>query len=287
LAAGHEFNGDPLAALSLYARGVAAHPRYPLARYRLTISVGMLARNTIDQWVKSTPEDRARIVGQLIRACTAMHVPPNAVRSLKDLPTTTAVDEARTRACFHSLATELLKILRQDTNYWGVVSRSLRRSERDGWWLAGLAKFGRSGPRHSSRSLVLSAGLLNGPTDSERSKYEKLTLKWAARSDAKWELCYNIACHYACKGQKDEALTWLETALERPNSGQMHREWIEIDSDLKSIRDECRFKWVLAQLGRIQGEQGWKCSPDPSREQNPATDSALVKSPATPLASLS
>lgn len=120
-----------------------------------------------------------------------------------------------------------------------------------------------------SRSLVLSASLLNGPTDSEKSKYEGRILALAARSDSKWELCYNLACYYSCNGNLNASLTWLETALERPESRRMHREWVSVDPDLDGIRrlKEKRFEWVLAQLGQSHEEDEQERTPCTPRAQ--------------------
>jgi len=54
-------------------------------------------------------------------------------------------------------------------------------------------------------------------------------------------MLYNIACAYALIGMPDEALASLETAVDR---GFGHKEWIEHDSDLESIRDTPRFQAI-------------------------------------------
>jgi serine/threonine protein kinase/Flp pilus assembly protein TadD len=59
-----------------------------------------------------------------------------------------------------------------------------------------------------------------------------------------WML-YNTACFYAVQGERDEAIKCLEHALEL---GFGHREWIEHDSDLDSLRDHPRFQALLGQL---------------------------------------
>lgn len=52
-------------------------------------------------------------------------------------------------------------------------------------------------------------------------------------------MLYNIACAYSLIGMPDEALSSLEAAVDR---GFGHKEWIEHDSDLESIRDTPRFQ---------------------------------------------
>jgi adenylate cyclase len=54
-------------------------------------------------------------------------------------------------------------------------------------------------------------------------------------------MLYNIACAYSLIGMPDEALASLETAVDR---GFGHKEWIEHDSDLESIRDTPRFQAI-------------------------------------------
>ncbi len=57
-------------------------------------------------------------------------------------------------------------------------------------------------------------------------------------------LLYNAACTYAQLGNTDEALAALEHAVDK---GFGHKEWIEHDPDLISIRDNPRFQ-AIAQL---------------------------------------
>ncbi len=59
------------------------------------------------------------------------------------------------------------------------------------------------------------------------------------------QLLYNVACVYAIEGQKDEALKCLERAIDK---GYGHREWIEHDSDLNSLRSDPRFKSLLERV---------------------------------------
>jgi serine/threonine protein kinase/Tfp pilus assembly protein PilF len=54
-------------------------------------------------------------------------------------------------------------------------------------------------------------------------------------------LLYNVACTYSNVGKVDDALSCLERAVDK---GFGHKEWIEHDSDLDSIRDHPRFKAI-------------------------------------------
>jgi hypothetical protein len=54
-------------------------------------------------------------------------------------------------------------------------------------------------------------------------------------------MLYNIACAYSLLGMTEEALSSLETALDK---GFGHKEWLEHDSDLNSIRAAPRFQAI-------------------------------------------
>ena len=54
-------------------------------------------------------------------------------------------------------------------------------------------------------------------------------------------MLYNIACAYALLGMSEEGLASLETAVDK---GFGHKEWIEHDSDLDSIRGTPRFQAI-------------------------------------------
>ncbi len=56
---------------------------------------------------------------------------------------------------------------------------------------------------------------------------------------------YNIACIYALAGKVEEAINYFERSLE---TGYAHKEWIENDSYLDSIRSHSRFKARLKRL---------------------------------------
>jgi TolB-like protein/Tfp pilus assembly protein PilF len=56
---------------------------------------------------------------------------------------------------------------------------------------------------------------------------------------------YNVACFYAVAGSSEEALDHLDKAIQ---NGFGHREWLENDSNLDSIRDEPRFQAMLQKL---------------------------------------
>ncbi len=71
-------------------------------------------------------------------------------------------------------------------------------------------------------------------------------LEWAARALAIGPdepiTLYNVACAYALLGQTEQALECLENAVKH---GYAHREWLEHDSDLASLRGHPRFQALL------------------------------------------
>ena len=56
---------------------------------------------------------------------------------------------------------------------------------------------------------------------------------------------YNVGCVYALGGCAEEALDQLDKAIQ---NGFGHRDWLENDSDLDSIRDQPRFQALLRKL---------------------------------------
>jgi len=74
-------------------------------------------------------------------------------------------------------------------------------------------------------------------------------LEWASRALAMDPedsgVLYNVACAYALQGQTEQAIGVLEKAIE---NGFGHKEWLEHDSDLTSLRGEPRFQALIARL---------------------------------------
>jgi serine/threonine protein kinase/Flp pilus assembly protein TadD len=94
-----------------------------------------------------------------------------------------------------------------------------------------------------ARALYLGAGALVQLGERERG------LEWTRRAQAMDPedpgVLYNVACSYANMGENDEALACIEKAVQ---NGFGHREWLENDSDLDSIRGEPRFQALLRRL---------------------------------------
>ncbi|HEY0241751.1 MAG TPA: protein kinase, partial [Gemmatimonadaceae bacterium] len=115
----------------------------------------------------------------------------------------------------------------------GEASKASRRA------IAAIEKWLDTNP-DDARALNLGATIWSnlGETDN--------AVEWAKRSLAidpeDPQLLYNVACVYSIEGMKDEALKCLERAIDK---GYGHREWIEHDSDLNSLRSDSRFKALL------------------------------------------
>jgi adenylate cyclase len=54
-------------------------------------------------------------------------------------------------------------------------------------------------------------------------------------------LLYNAACTYALLGKPDEAISFIERAVDK---GFGHKEWIDHDPDLDALRGNPRFEMI-------------------------------------------
>jgi serine/threonine protein kinase/tetratricopeptide (TPR) repeat protein len=94
-----------------------------------------------------------------------------------------------------------------------------------------------------ARALNIGATIWSNLGETEKA------LDWAKRSldidPEDPQLLYNVACVYAIEGQKEDALQCLERAIDK---GYGHREWIEHDSDLNSLRTDRRFQALLERV---------------------------------------
>src|SRR5262249_3866459 len=66
---------------------------------------------------------------------------------------------------------------------------------------------------------------------------------------------YSIPCSPALLGEKDQALEWLQKALDRGFRSLRH---IQQDDDLRSLRDDDRFQKMAAvvDIGRLSRDEG-------------------------------
>jgi len=94
-----------------------------------------------------------------------------------------------------------------------------------------------------ARALNLGATIWSNLGQQEKA------LEWARRSlvidKEDPQLLYNVACVYAIEGMKDDAILTLERAIDK---GYGHKEWIEHDSDLNSLRSDKRFQALIDRM---------------------------------------
>ena len=94
-----------------------------------------------------------------------------------------------------------------------------------------------------TRALYIGAANLSSLGESERA------MDWAGRAyDAGRNepmVLYNVACTYALLGESERAMELLEKAIDL---GWGDRAWLETDSDLDSLRDIPRFKFLLKRI---------------------------------------
>src|SRR5207249_447960 len=94
-----------------------------------------------------------------------------------------------------------------------------------------------------ARAVYLGAVTLTQLGDAQRA------LEWAGRAmtmapDESLTL-YNVACVYALQAKSDQALDCLEQAVAH---GFRHKEWVQHDTDLASLREQPRFQALIERL---------------------------------------
>lgn len=249
LAAAYALDGLLLESISMSARAVAAHPRYHVACYRLAGGINMLADRPL-VWMAASLAERRRILGQLERALSAIRATTDCLASIKRA---TADIEGKGpptadfyKAHFRGMAMAMFRRYRRDLRLLWILGRSLRRSERDIWWPRQIV--GRSSIRSLSRWTVRSALLICEAGSATVRREEVRVIRGARRPSSHFQLSYNLACHFARRGDESAALTWLEASLERANSWQITDGWLDHDPDLRELRGTARYAWVAAQV---------------------------------------
>jgi tetratricopeptide (TPR) repeat protein len=94
-----------------------------------------------------------------------------------------------------------------------------------------------------ARALYFGAGAISKLGNREKA------IEWLERARAvdpeDSAVLYNVGCVYSLLGDADNALACLEQAVVH---GYGHKEWVEHDSDLDSLRQLPRFQKLLASL---------------------------------------
>lgn len=94
---------------------------------------------------------------------------------------------------------------------------------------------------HDTRALYVGANQLCNV--GEYDKGLELANRALSPNEKEPVVLYNVACFYAMKGDPEEALDLLERAVD---NGWGDLAWLKTDSDLDSLRDDARFKAILA-----------------------------------------
>jgi tetratricopeptide (TPR) repeat protein len=250
----YELAGRRTDAIGCYARAVAAHPHYWVARYRLAAALGTM-RHDAGSWVKKQEPDKRDDMRPVEPATEALQVRIGS--ELDDLKAAASAEEAR--EAFRAIAVTLFTALDRDTRYLQRVLGALRRSERDLTWPTLVPPSTSAGRRF--HPLVVSA--LRSLGDDRQLRKLRAS---AGRPQSGWQISYNGACGYASSidpppvpdaDQKliarrrkyaEQALCLLEQTLVRPGIHQLPAEWVKEDAALSSIAASPRFKRFVDQL---------------------------------------
>jgi hypothetical protein len=224
--------GRRVDAVEMYARAVAAHPRYLIARYRLGAALAAMREDLT--WTQLEASERNRVWRCVQQAAVALHI---SVTHLAG----PAANPAPQRDFFMSLARTFLQELRVDTRLWHRLVSAIRRSERDAVAPVQLIRWSDADARF--HPLVKSLCMAY----AEDFRGDRL-VAYASRPRRWWQVSYNAACGLAVHLQSDEAFRMLEQALIKPGVEQLSADWVNQDVDLDSLRVDVRFADFATQL---------------------------------------
>ncbi|WP_136697319.1 TPR end-of-group domain-containing protein [Geodermatophilus dictyosporus] len=256
LAFEYDIAGQHAEALAHYARAVAVHPRYLVARYRLAASLGLQAGDATETWFQRSTSERRRITEELRRARQTLGLTDQRrVEELVRAPRTVGPSSPTSEA-FQELARQHYREIVRSTPWWsgyGYLTGMARRSERELW------KEVFRGDNFARRIhwTAKSAALVNEVAiESQRRKpaTEDLSavLGWARHPRSSWQVSYNLGCYYARQGLTEDALSWLEIARSRPGAEQMNERWLGKDPDLVNVAQHPRFISLRRSLTSVE-----------------------------------
>jgi hypothetical protein len=255
--------GDHMSVLDLHLRAVTRHPRYPVVRYRLPISLSNVAAGAAGAWRDATIAERQRACFEIKRAAAAcsMNVDVPIGVLLRDCqldqPGVAVVPAGTVEPTKDEVAAALLKIAASAATSaqllfgWSrMANNSLRREERRLWLPMIVRARGRVDARRWRRMTDLVKECV--------AARQGVAMAPSPRADDGAQAVYNIACINAIVGtvqSRRDAMRYLEEMLERDGAGRINRPWVEADPDLHSIRNEQRFTTILDELSRRDVER--------------------------------
>ena len=256
LANAESLAGNHFRAFQLALRVATMHPRYLAGRYRLAATASLIADDPRSCWLGASKADRDSVLAALERYWAPTD---SLVAALAAHPAD--VQAQRYELCCFALA-ELGRLCR-DTRKLRVMGKALRLRERTYWY-----SLLRSAPGTKSFRAQFSETFQSCfPAIRARGELsvtaDELAEQEARIADPRtlWLVAYNLACYHAVRHEQEErsgspgsidhvaaAVRLLETALERPGSHQLTREWAGADPDLASLRGHRRFDRLLENL---------------------------------------
>jgi tetratricopeptide (TPR) repeat protein len=233
-----EQEGKRREAIAHYARAVAAHPRYAVARYRLAVGLAMMRHD--NTWAGLSNQKRDAMLRPIRSAAAALRINvTDKIDAVSDAGKAKLGAKTPYEA-FKALAKELLQESRDDSTTWRRLVAALRRSDRD----LIFRDLARSPDRVRLFDLVDSARLSLGDDKDLAEVTDK-----ANQPGSWWQVSYNAACGKASTDSY-EALRLLEQTLERPGIHQLEASWVETDPDLAPLSGRPRFAAFISQLSR-------------------------------------
>jgi tetratricopeptide (TPR) repeat protein len=97
------------------------------------------------------------------------------------------------------------------------------------------------------RPLLAQQLIQQGDADAAR---EQLTERVREAADADHDIAYWLGTAYAMLGEREQALHWLDRAIDLGNE---NRTWFESDPNWEALREDPRFGELMARIENSQG----------------------------------
>jgi len=217
-------------AADLYARAVVVDPTDHTSVYRLAATLAALSRSNAP-WSELAYSRRAAAVELLNRAAERARV-----KARVDAAAT--AEQQRTQ--LKEQAQALFKLTYRRLGVPRTAFRCFRRDQRDA--IGGLHSIGAKYGRRGQAQATLRAAALSVSAFRWHQYATWRAERYASDYRSGWHVSYNLACYYASQADDvDEAITWLETALNRPGAEELAGAWLAKDPDLEKLHAHPRF----------------------------------------------